>query len=300
MGPGPTADARAEGCYDDAVREESFDLGDVTSSCLVAGDGPLVLVQHGFPDAREGHVPLAERLVAAGYRVVLPALRGYAPSSVARSGRHDALAAGDDLVALARRLGDGKPVRLVGHDWGAVATFAAVTAAPTLFAHAVTMSVPHPSALVRALGPAQLRRSAYIGGFQFPGLAEAWLARDDLALVDRMWRAWSPGFEPPAALMAAIKAGLRDRIGPALAYYRALRSPARLREARRVFGPIDVPTTHLHGARDSCIHPRCADSAERWFRRGYALEVIEGVGHFLVAERPDVIAERVLAAFARG
>jgi pimeloyl-ACP methyl ester carboxylesterase len=128
----------------------------------------------------------------------MPSLRGYRPSGLARSGRHDALAAGEDAIHLARHFSPDAPVRIVGHDWGAVAAFAAVAFAPERFSHLVSMAVPHPAAFVRALSnPAQLRRSWYMGLFQVRGLAEARLAKDDLAFVDRLWRDWSLDIGPP-------------------------------------------------------------------------------------------------------
>src|SRR4051794_5382048 len=104
---------------------EEVDTGDVTLSCAVSGEGPVILALHGFPDRRETFRPLVPALTAAGYRVVMPALRGYWPSGIAASGRHNALAAAEDTLRLADYYSPSAPVRLVGHDWGAVASFAA-------------------------------------------------------------------------------------------------------------------------------------------------------------------------------
>jgi pimeloyl-ACP methyl ester carboxylesterase len=291
---------RAPPRYRGPVRTESVDTGDVRLSCLVAGAGPVVLAQHGFPDAREAFLPLVPALTSAGYSVVLPTLRGYAPSGVARSGRHHAVAAGEDLCALARHFGGGRPVRLIGHDWGALAAFAAVAAEPDLFAQLVTMAVPHPAAMLARVRPAQLARSWYIGLFQLPWVAEARLARDDLALVDRLWRDWSPTYTPAPETLANIKAGLRERLGPALAYYRALTSPAVQREARAASGVVRVPAIHLHGELDGCIGIECTDGAEAHYARGYALHRVADAGHFLVHERPDEVSARLLAFFGPG
>lgn len=279
------------------MRTETVDTGDVRLSCLVAGAGPVVLAQHGFPDAREAFLPLVPALTSAGYTVVLPTLRGYAPSGVARSGRHHAVAAGEDICALARHFGAGRAVRLIGHDWGALAAFAAVAAEPSLFAQLVTMAVPHPAAMLAQVRPAQLARSWYIGLFQLPWVAEARLARDDLALVDRLWHDWSPTYTPTPDTLAQIKDGLRDRLGPVLAYYRALVSPAVQREARPASGVVQVPAIHLHGELDGCIGVECTEGAEAYYARGYTLQRLAGAGHFLVHEQPELVAERILAFF---
>jgi pimeloyl-ACP methyl ester carboxylesterase len=279
---------------------EEVDTGDVRLSCVVAGGGPVVLAMHGFPDCRESFRPILPALVGAGFRVVLPALRGYAPSGVARSGRHDARRAGEDAIFLADHFSPGAPVRLIGHDWGAVAAFVAAGLRPERWSHLGTLAVPHPAAFLRALlRPAQLRRSWYMGLFQLPGIAERRLAQDDLALVDRLWRDWSPGYAPPDSEMRAVKDAIRGRIGPVLAYYRGLRSPRAWLESRAMLGPIAVPAIHVHGDRDGCIGIESTDGAERHYARGYRLHRVAGAGHFLVQERPAEVAELLLDFLGR-
>jgi pimeloyl-ACP methyl ester carboxylesterase len=240
-------------------------------------------------------------LVAAGFRVVCPTIRGYAPSSVAASGRYDPEACGRDLLEIAERYGEGRPVRLVGHDWGAVAAFAAAALAPDRFSHLCTMAVPHAAAFARSFGPAQARRSWYMGLFQLPWVAEARLEAGDFALVDRLWRDWSARYVPTEGELRAVKDGLRGRMGAALGYYRALRSPgaAMTRSRRLLFARVRVPSLHLHGADDGCVGVACTRGAERWYDRAYALHVVAGAGHFLQRERPDEVSGALLRFFGR-
>src|SRR5262249_46376233 len=158
-----------------------------------------------------------------GFKVVAPYLRGYAPSTVARDGRYDAAALGGDLVALARHFSPTAPARLVGHDWGALAAYAACALAPRAFAQLCTIAVPHLRGLgPRMLRPAQLRRSWYILFFQLPWLPERRIAARDMSFIDELWRSWSPGFAPPAEELAAIKQSFADPAhrDAVLAYYR--------------------------------------------------------------------------------
>lgn len=264
---------------------ETFTLGDFTA--LAAGDpaDPLVLVLHGFPDAPTTFAPLVTGLAASGYRVVAPWLRGYAPSPLAGPYDADTLAA--DVVAWIDALSPDRPAALVGHDWGALVTYVASLRAPSRIAAAVAMSVPHPRAFVRALAsPLQLARSWYMLAFQLPGSERA-AAAFDFALVDRLWRTWSPGFTLDDATRRALHDTLRASWPAPLLYYRALLRPVgsaldRLRRTER----IDVPTLYLHGTRDGCIGPRAGLGSERWFRGGYRRELVAGAGHFLAAERP--------------
>ncbi len=279
---------------------ERLDLDDVSLSSAVTGEGPLVLAVHGFPDDAttfRGQVPA---LVAAGYRVVCPTLRGYAPSGLARSGRYDAEALARDVLALADHFSPAAPVRLVGHDWGATAAFAAAALAPSRFSHLCTMAVPHAAAFARAFGAAQARRSWYMGLFQIPFLAEARLAADDYALVDRLWRDWSPGYRASPGELRAVKDGLAGRIPAALAYYRALRSARALAGASRrlLLSPVRVPALHLHGADDGCVGVACTAGAERFYEAPYRLQVLEGAGHFLQREKPDEVSEALVGFLA--
>jgi pimeloyl-ACP methyl ester carboxylesterase len=283
--------------YPPLVPLERLELPDVSLSCAIHGDGPLVLALHGFPDDATTFRHQVPALVAAGYRVVCPTMRGYAPSGLARSGRYDAEALAGDVLALADHFAPSAPVRLVGHDWGA---FAAAALAPQRFSRLCTMAVPHPAAMARSFGPAQARRSWYIGLFQIPFLAERELEAGDFALVDRLWRDWSPGYPVSAAELRAVKDGLAGRTSAVLGYYRALRSIRAITGASRrlLLGKVRVPALHLHGADDGCIGVGCAGGAERFHEGPYRLEVIEGAGHFLQRERPEEVNEALVGFLA--
>ena len=133
-----------------------------TFECFEEGEAkaPLVLCLHGFPDTAYGWKPMLGILAKAGYRAVAPYMRGYHPSIQAGPYHIDRIA--DDVIALADALSPGRRVHVVGHDWGAIATYVALARSPGRFARAVTMAVPHPNALVanvRAF-PGQLRHAA--------------------------------------------------------------------------------------------------------------------------------------------
>lgn len=279
-----------------------IDLGDVRLTTSVYGEGPLVLCAHGFPDGPRSYRRQIDPLVAAGYRVACPAMRGYAPSSESASRRYDAGALGSDLVGIADRLSPEQPVRLVGHDWGAIAAYAASALAPTRFSHLVTMAIPHfRGTAQKVLTPRQARRSWYIGMFQLPAIAERRLAAADLALIDRLWRDWSPGYRVDPVETAAIKDGIRDRLGPVLAYYRALFRPRSvLGESRRLlFARTQVPALYLHGQDDGCMGVEVAAGTEAHYAAGVEVHRIAGVGHFLHLEQPEIVNSLLLRFLAR-
>lgn len=277
-----------------------IDLGDVTLACTIAGEGPLVIAAHGFPDDATTFRAQVPALVAAGYRVAVPTMRGYAPSGIPRSGRYDPAALGADLIALADRLSPRAPARILGHDWGAIAGFAAAAIAPDRVSHLAALAVPHLRAVApRMLAPAQLRRSWYIRFFQLRGVADARLRADDLALVERLWRDWSPGYRASAEELRAVKDGIRDRVGPVLAYYRSLPRAALGESRRLLFARTTVPTLRLHGADDGCIGVECGRGEERCYAAPFESRVIPGAGHFLQRERPEQVNEALLSFFAR-
>ncbi|MDI1430805.1 alpha/beta fold hydrolase [Polyangium sorediatum] len=272
---------------------KTIDLGDVELSCTVHGDGPLVLCAHGFPDDARSFRAQIDPLVARGFRVACPTMRGYAPSGIPKSRRYDAEALGHDLCALADRLSPGSPVRLVGHDWGAVAAYAATALAPARFSHLVTIAVPHLRAtLPRLAQPAQLRRSWYIAYFQLRGVAERGLAKNDFALIDRLWRDWSPGYAASREDLDLIKAGIAPRVSEVIGYYRAFfSSRVLLGEARRLlFTKTTVPAIHMHGEDDGCIGVELARGVEeRHFLAGIRVHTVPRAGHFVHLERPEVV-----------
>jgi pimeloyl-ACP methyl ester carboxylesterase len=270
-------------------------------ACLADGpeDGRLVVCLHGFPDHAESFAPLISRLAAAGYRAVAPWMRGYAPSTLV--GPYDGERLADDALAIARALAGGRRFALVGHDWGALAVWSACARAPDDLACAVTMAVPHPLATAEHIArrPSQLKKSWYVFFFQLPRLPERALRRRDFALVDRLWRDWSPGF----ALADDARHRLHDCLAASMPapieYYRAI--PRQLFALRP--GGAAAPLTrrriraavlHLHGADDGCIEPAAADRQARFLKGPFAAEQIVGAGHFLHLEQPADTAERVL------
>jgi pimeloyl-ACP methyl ester carboxylesterase len=267
-------------------------------------DGPLALLLHGFPDTASSWRPLAAHLAAAGYAVACPTLRGYGPTGPAPDGRYDTETLGADARALRRALAPGRPAVLIGHDWGAGATYEAIIAEPDAFACAVAMSVPLLAAGGLDLSTfGQMRRSFYSFLLQLPDAVEV-LRRDDLRLLDELWHDWSPGLDAPDAI-AAAKAALADAgcLEAAVAYYR--QNPSVLVPAAAVAGrlaaahAITTPLLYLHGADDGCMGLDVLERARTTFPPTTPIEVLPNAGHFLQLEQPDAVADLVLPFLRR-
>lgn len=270
--------------------------------------GPMALCLHGFPDTAYSWRRLAPRLVAAGWRVVAPFLRGYAPSSIPADHSYHIGALMHDALRVRAAAGGATADVVIGHDWGALAATGLAAMPDSPFARAVIMSVPPPAAL-RPRGPAahrvklagelpvQLLRSWYIGYFQLPWLPE----RSASWVPPLLWRRWSPGYDASEDLRhvdAAIGTpeGWRAALGPYRALIRHGRPPARYAELHRHWVlPPQLPSLYLHGRDDGCMTPAFARWVQRVLPAGSDVAVVEHAGHFLQLEQPDEVAELVLA-----
>jgi pimeloyl-ACP methyl ester carboxylesterase len=166
------------------------------------------------------------------------------------------------------------------------------------------MSVPHRASLAARMftSPAQLKRSWYMYFFQLP-LADMAVSANDFALIEKLWRDWSPGYEPPADYLRALKDTLAapGGVDAAIGYYRHLLNP--LKHDKRLAaveaaasGWVPVPTLYLHGADDGCVGTDMVapDELKNLFPGGLEVEILPGVGHFLHLEDPATVNRRIV------
>lgn len=270
-------------------------------------DAPIALCLHGFPDTAYGWRKVAPQLVDAGWRVVAPFMRGYAPSSLPSDGSYHVGALIDDALRVLDAAGPTGRDVFIGHDWGAIAGAGLAAMPDSPFTKAVIMSVP-PSAAFRPLRqvpdvgrlavlvPRQLRRSWYIMYFQLPRLPE----RSASSVVPRLWREWSPGYRADEDLRHVDDAiGAPDRWRAALGYYRAMvrnsRPPAQYAELHQHWlSAPRLPTLYLHGTDDGCATAQYAPWVERVLPDGSELAIVERAGHFLQLDQPDVVARHIV------
>ncbi|UDY22256.1 alpha/beta fold hydrolase [Nocardioides sp. Kera G14] len=263
--------------------------------------GPLLLAAHGFPDTAWTWRRVAPGLAAAGWRVVAPALRGYAPSTLPADGDLSIYAVAEDLVELADRLGADERSVLVGHDWGAIAASLLAGRAESPFSRYVLVAIPPLAHLnprrgtLRPWTAAVIRQPAhswYIAFNQLRGLAERrfdWLAR-------RLWASWAPGYdatEDLAHLAEAVPDVTHARA--VISYYRtALGSRMSALSAEPVH-----PVLFLQGDHDTALDPRFFEVVAPQLAPPSRAVLVEGAGHFPHLDRPEVVLTEMLAELGR-
>ncbi len=277
-------------------------LSFTTHTCGSAS-APVVLCLHGFPDNPHTFRHLLLALAEAGYRGVAPTMRGYEPSSQPENGDYTIGSMVEDVLAWIDGLGV-EQVHLVGHDWGAVVAYVAAAVAPQRFSSLTTMAVPHTLRISQGVRrvPSQVFKVWYQGFFQLRGPAEWALKRNDWALVKRLCATWSPGFS-----LDEVEWGNRRETFEApgvlqamLAYYRQNLSPRIMMgfipNEARTLTKIPVRTLALTGAEDGCIDTRLYDHVffEEDFPAGFTVKRIEGAGHFLHLDSPDMVNALVI------
>jgi pimeloyl-ACP methyl ester carboxylesterase len=279
------------------------------------GDGPLVLLLHGFPEFWWTWRHQLVTLAAAGYRAVAVDLRGYGGSDKPPRG-YDLITAAGDVAGLIRALGEANAT-VVGHDWGGLVAWTLAAYFPKSLRRLGVVSMAHPLQMrTRVLTSpltlshslaerdGQPRRTGYPLAFQLPLFPERQLIRDNAALVGEILSSWSaPGWPDQETARVYQRA---MRIPPvahtSLEYprwfVRSTFRPDGLRYARQLRTPVAAPVLHLHGAADACLAPQAARGAGRYVEGPYRWKVIEGAGHFPHEERPEAFDAELLGWLA--
>ncbi|RSS44529.1 alpha/beta fold hydrolase [Streptomyces sp. WAC08241] len=267
------------------------ELSDVTLDVEVSGEGPVVLLVHGFPDSHHLWRHQVPALTSAGFRCVAPTLRGFGASDRPEGGPeayHPAKHVGDLLELLARL--DVDRFHLVGHDWG--------SGVAQGLAHAVTdrvrslslLSVGHLTANLEA-GWEQRQRSWYMLLFQLAGVAEDWLARDDFAQLREMLA------EHPDAESVIEPLRAPGALTAALNVYRAGLPPEVLFGADRSAPPLPeaVPVMGVWSTGDRFLTERSMSRTGEHVAGSWRYERVEEAGHWLQLDRPEKINELLLS-----
>ena len=254
-------------------------VGDVPLHVRDTGTGAPVVLLHGWPDDGELWRHQVPALVAAGYRVIVPDLRGFGASGKpADVDAYSAPCLVGDVVAVLDALAVPR-AHLVGHDWGAAVGWMVAALAGGRVASLTALSVGHPAAF-RTAGWLQREKSWYMLLFQFPGVAERWLSDDDF----RNLREWSrhPDIEP-ALRRLSDPAALTASLGP----YRAILPPEGLLSPPPELPPVTASTMGVWSAGDLALVEAGMTGSSRYVAGPWRYERIEDAGHWIPLDVPD-------------
>jgi pimeloyl-ACP methyl ester carboxylesterase len=274
-------------------RLTSYDRDGLTFDVADTGpeDGDPVVLLHGFPERATSWEAVSEKLHAQGLRTYAPDQRGYSPGARPRfrwSYRLPELVA--DVVALVDRIG--RPVHLVGHDWGAVVAWALAAHHPDRVRTLTAVSVPHPGAFLEAVRHGgQLRDSWYFLPFNVTGLVE-WIAAHRAEKLETWLRKGGMNEQQVQRFRDEVVADGALRGG--LSWYRAVPFGSRGFARRRVA----VPTTYVWSTRDPALSRAGAEACGRWVDAPYELVVLEGMNHWIPAQAPDRLSDAIWARIA--
>ncbi len=282
---------------DEAPPFSYIDANGISFAYVEIGEGPLVLLLHGYPETSASWWPVQQKIAAAGYRAVAPNMRGYRPTSIAEDGDYTVGTLGADALALVEALGETQAV-IVGHDWGSTAAMAAAVAAPDKVNGLVSLAIPHP--VGTPFNVSLLMNAPHFLYYQLPG-ASWWVARNDFAHVEGIYEAWSPTFDQSNHDFSAIKESMamEGGVDGPLGYYWSISAdPTPGTKQATAETLIDTPALIISGDADGAIDVSLfADGAEG-FTGPYTYVELADVGHFPQLEAPDAVSEAILEFLA--
>jgi pimeloyl-ACP methyl ester carboxylesterase len=301
------------------VTHRRLRAGQLDMHIAEAGDGPLVLLLHGFPESWYSWRHQLTALAAAGYHAVAPDQRGYCetgppggPGQSADVAQYTMLHLTGDVIALMDALGEDQAV-VAGHDWGAPVAWHTALFRPDRVRGVIGLSVPYrprgSAAPVAALRQA-LGESFYMVYFQQPGVADAELSRDPAVTFRKVLcslggegpamslipagggfldAAGDPGELPPWLTEQDIGAYVRQYAqsgftGP-LNWYRNLDRNWELTGAWQ-HAPVTVPALFIAGDRDPVLGFVSADGIAAVLPKLTRTVILPGCGHWTQQERP--------------
>jgi pimeloyl-ACP methyl ester carboxylesterase len=281
--------------FEAQLRHGDADVGgQIRLHYVEAGEGPLVVLLHGFPEFwyswRHQIGPLAD----AGFHVVAPDMRGYDLSDKPKSWRaYNTSLLADDIAGLIGSFGE-QSAYVVGHDWGAAVAYAVAMYRPEVVKRLAILNVPHPVRMLEGFRTLkQLRKSWYMFFFQIPRLPEYLFGRDDFSFGKRSLRADSKKAFSDEDLVRYVEAWSQPgALTGMINYYRAAlrRSPSK---AAAQMKPIEAPTLVIWGMLDRHLGSELAEPPAKWVSnvRG---ERIPDATHWVQHDAPERVNELLL------
>jgi epoxide hydrolase 4 len=263
-------------------KEGFVDNGGVKLHYVTAGEGPLLVLLHGFPDY---HYSWRAQMPALSkhFQVVALDLRGYNKSDKPKGVENYKMEKlVGDVEAVLKHFKQKKAV-IVGHDWGGAIAWSFAMAHPDKTDRLVILNLPHPNGLIRELAnnPEQHKNSAYARNFQKdeannipPELLVTWVKEpeDRKKYVEAMGRSSMEGM---------------------LNYYKA-NYPREPYKADAKLPPVKCPVLMIHGLDDKYLLPGALNDTWKWVEKDLTLITVPKAGHFVHRDKPEFVTKKMV------
>jgi epoxide hydrolase 4 len=266
-----------------------------------AGEGPLVVLLHGFPAFWYSWREQIPALAQAGFHVVAPDMRGYNLSDKPSGWRaYDSEQLAGDIDGLIHYFG-AERAHVVGHDWGAAVAYSVAMLHPETVDRLAILNVPHPARMLAAFRTfKQLKKSWYMFFFQIPVLPERLLARDGYSFAKRSLRAGARrgAFSDEDLERYAEAWSQQGALTGMINYYRAAlrRSPRKVLASMR---PITAQTLVIWGERDSYLGAELAEPESQWVPN-VRVERLPEAAHWVQLDAPERVNELLIDFLREG
>lgn len=282
---------------ENVIEHRFAEVNGVKLHYVIGGEGPTVMLLHGFPDFWYTWKEQIPMLIEAGYRVVAPDLRGYNLSSKPEGVDHysiDTLCA--DVNGLIEHLGE-EQVFLTGHDWGGNISWYFTMMYPHRVRRLAILNMLHPERLQTGLRTLpQLRRSWYMFFFQIPKLPEKTLARDNNHMLRTIFKKEPKEPFSDQEVQVYLKAfEQKETLSAAINYYRAMfRRSTETKKAQ--MRKIEQPVLILFGDLDPHLSKDLADPLPEWVP-DTEIHHYDDATHWIQHDKPAEVGNRLIQFF---
>jgi epoxide hydrolase 4 len=256
---------------------------------VTLGQGPLLVMIHGFPDfwyTWRHQMPV----LAQHFQVVAVDQRGYNLSDKPAGVEHYAMPLlASDIIAVIRHLNQEQAV-IVGHDWGGMVAWHLAMRYPEWVERLIICNLPHPYGLARELAhnPAQQKNSQYARNFQQPDYHKQ-------VTVERLTE-WISEVDARSHYSEALG---RSDLEAMLNYYKANYPREPYQEHSGAIRKVRCPVLMIHGLDDWALLPGALNNTWEWLEQDLTLVTIPGVGHFVQQDAPDLVTRSMVMWLGR-
>ncbi|QQK78212.1 alpha/beta hydrolase [Salicibibacter cibarius] len=272
------------------VKERTLEVNGTHIHVVEQGEGPAVLLLHGFPDSWYLWRRQIPALAEAGYRVIAPDQRGFGESDkpVGKSA-YLMPALVNDVLAILDEL-DVKQTHIAAHDWGAIVGWMLAGMYPKRVERLAALSVGHPTKFTE-FSINQLEKSWYIFLFQFEDVAEKMLKKNDWALYKQWTRHHEETIKQIKALSrpGALTAGIN--------WYRANMAPETLPSLPLKAPDVKVPTLGIWSDEDAFVTEEQMKRSAEYVTGPWRYEKVENASHWLQLDQPETVNELLIDFF---